>query len=65
MPLLADYEEGMARCRAEVWELQKTCDYAEKSAYADRCLFYVSDTYGSRRCDNLCVLETVRERRDK
>jgi hypothetical protein len=61
MPLLADYEDGMAKCRAEVWDLQKTCVYAKKSAFADRCLFYVTNKHGLRRCDNLDAQETVRK----
>lgn len=61
MPNLAEYKKGMTRCTAEVWESQKTCAYAKKSTYADRCLFYVINKHGLRRCDSIDAQETARK----
>jgi len=60
MPFLAEYRDGMTRCTQKGWKAQEQCVYAKKSAFAERCRYFVQDKW----CDNLNAQETAREHRE-
>jgi hypothetical protein len=53
VPVLAEYRDGMTRCTEEGWKAQEKCVYAKKSAFAERCQFFVQDKW----CDNLYLAD--------
>jgi hypothetical protein len=62
VPVLAEYRDGMTRCTEEGWKDQESCDFSKKSAFADRCQFFVSDDNSLNLCWSIEAEEAARDR---